>query len=304
MRSSGGRFATASARGVVAAIGIGMLATACSAAEPASSGQVGDQRAATQRSAVVSTERNATGEPDRAPDGQAQGRQSRAAPGRDSGREPRGDVVVLDPGHNGGNGANLDRIERQVPNGRGARKQCNSTGTSTADGYPEHAFNLAVAQQVRRQLADRGVRVVLTRSADDGVGPCVDQRAAIGNRNDADAVVSIHADGSAAEANGFHVIYSDPPLNDAQRTAAPRLARAMVAGMASTGLPKADYIASTDGLDGRADLAGLNLSTVPAVLVECGNMRNPDEAAAMSTAEGHRQYAEAITRGVLRYLDR
>ncbi|WP_253857074.1 N-acetylmuramoyl-L-alanine amidase [Prauserella alba] len=308
MRSSGGRFAATPARGIAAAIGLGMLLTSCSAAEPVSSGQVGDQRAATQRSAaqewVPGTVVPHTGELHRQEPNREPNRESRPRPGRDSGGEPRGDVVVLDPGHNGANAANLDRIEREVPNGRGARKQCNSTGTSAADGYPEHAFNFAVAQQVRRQLTDRGVHVVLTRSADDGVGPCVDERAAIGNRNHADAVVSIHADGSATDASGFHVIYSDPPLNDAQRTAAPGLARAMVAGMAATGLPKADYIASADGLDGRADLAGLNLSTVPAVLVECGNMRNPDEAAAMSTAEGHQRYAAAITRGVLRYLDR
>ncbi|GAA1238627.1 N-acetylmuramoyl-L-alanine amidase [Prauserella halophila] len=279
-----------------------MLLTGCSAAEPASDGEVGDRRAATQRSASA----DSAGSTSAGPAGSAPRRSTAAGSEREAEREATEQedfVVVLDPGHNGRNAANLDRIERKVPNGRGERKQCNSTGTSTDDGYPEHAFNFAVAEQVRTKLTDRGVRVVLTRTDDDGVGPCVDERAAIGNRNDADAVVSIHADGSSADASGFHVIYSDPPLNDAQRAAAPVLARDMVAGMSAAGLPTSNYIASSEGFDGRADLAGLNLSTVPAVLVECGNMRNAAEAAAMSTGEGRRRYADAIARGVLRYLD-
>jgi N-acetylmuramoyl-L-alanine amidase len=31
-----------------------------------------------------------------------------------------------------------------------------------------------------------------------------------------DVIVSIHADGGPPEGRGFHVNYSDPPLNDAQ----------------------------------------------------------------------------------------
>lgn len=281
MRSSGGAFATAAARGIAAAAGLGLLLTGCSAGEPIAGGGIGDQRAATQRSASADSERS---------------------PGPDSAAEDP--VVVLDPGHNGRNAANPDRIQRQVPTGRGGHKQCNSTGTSTDDDYPEHAFNFAVAQQVRQQLIDHDINVVLTRPSDDGIGPCVDERAAVGNRQGADAVVSIHADGSSPDAAGFHVVYSDPPLNDAQRTAGPALARDLVAGMSAAGLRTSDYIASDEGLDARADLAGLNLSTVPAVLVECGNMRNSEEAAAMSTAEGRHRYADAITRGLLRYLDR
>src|SRR5690242_3600524 len=53
-------------------------------------------------------------------------------------------VVVLDPGHNGGNAANPLEINRLVPDGRGGRKPCNTTGTATDSGYPEHAFNFDV----------------------------------------------------------------------------------------------------------------------------------------------------------------
>ena len=51
-----------------------------------------------------------------------------------------GRTVVLDPGHNGGNGAARGEVTRQVPDGRGGTKACNTTGTSTDAGYAEHAF--------------------------------------------------------------------------------------------------------------------------------------------------------------------
>lgn len=212
-------------------------------------------------------------------------------------------VVVLDPGHNGGNAANPDEINRQVPAGRGRTKPCNTTGTATDDGYPEHAFTFDVAQRVRRILTDRGFTVILTRPDDTGVGPCVNRRAAIGNESAADAVVSIHADGHEnRSAGGFHIIYPAPPLNDAQGEPTVRLAHTMRAAMLDAGFGMADYIGS-QGLAPRDDIAGLNLSQRPAVLVECGNMRNGDEAVAMTSQAGRRRYADAIATGIIRYME-
>ena len=53
----------------------------------------------------------------------------------------------------------------------------------------------------------------MTRSDNSGWGPCINERAAIGNRADADAAISIHADGGPADGRGFHVIYP-PSLPD------------------------------------------------------------------------------------------
>ncbi|MEV6441017.1 N-acetylmuramoyl-L-alanine amidase [Amycolatopsis sp. NPDC051716] len=213
-----------------------------------------------------------------------------------------GKVVVLDPGHNGGNGAHPAEINRPVPAGRGQTKPCNTTGTATNAGYPEHAFTFDVAQRVGKALADKGIKVVYTRPDDTGVGPCVDRRAAIGNEAGADAVVSIHADGSeAAGANGFHVAYSSPPLNAAQGAPSTRLAQALRDTMRTSGFSAANYI-GTNGLSARADLGGLNLSTRPAALVECGNMRNATEAARMTSADGRQQFASAIAAAIEAYL--
>lgn len=117
-------------------------------------------------------------------------------------------VVVLDPGHNGGNAAASTEINRLVPAG-GITKPCNTTGTQTNAGYAEHAFTLDVAQRSAELLRARGMTVVLTRADDVGVGPCIDQRAAIANAAGATLTVSIHADGAAAGVRGFHVIEPD-----------------------------------------------------------------------------------------------
>lgn len=212
-----------------------------------------------------------------------------------------GATVVLDAGHGGSGGADGTSLTRQVPNGRGGTKDCQTTGTATDDGYPEHTFNWDVVQRVRAGLEQLGVHTVLSRSDDTSVGPCVDQRAAAANAAAPAAIISIHADGGPASGTGFHVNYSSPPLNDAQSGPALQLATTMRDALITAGVTPASYIGS-DGLYGRADLAGLNLARYPAVLVELGNMRNTGEAARMESDGGRAQYAAAVVSGVADYL--
>jgi N-acetylmuramoyl-L-alanine amidase len=212
-------------------------------------------------------------------------------------------VVVLDPGHNGGNSRDRATVTAPVPDGRGGSKPCNTTGTQTDSGYTEHAFTWDLAQRVRDKLTAKGITVVMTRDSDTGVGPCVDARGAAGEKADADAVVSLHADGSAPANTGFHVAYADPPLNPAQAGPAHVLSADLRDALRTGGFPVSDYI-GRDGLSPRRDLAGLNLSTRPTALVECANMRNAGEAALLSSAGGRERYATAIAAGIQTYLAR
>jgi N-acetylmuramoyl-L-alanine amidase len=210
-------------------------------------------------------------------------------------------IVVLDPGHNGGNATHLAAVNRQVPDGRGGTKPCNSTGTETNAGYPEHAFTYDVALRTQRALEAAGVRVVLTRTDDTGVGPCVDVRGTIGQRVGAAAVVSIHADGAAAGGSGFHVALSSPPLNPVQAGQAHVLGTALRDALRAGGFHDSTYIGS-QGISLRPDLAGLNLAARPTALVECANMRNAAEAKVVSSAEGRQRYATALAEGILAFL--
>lgn len=209
-----------------------------------------------------------------------------------------GMAVFLDPGHNG---VYNSSITRQVPNGRGGTKQCNTTGTATKDGYAEHALNWDVTLRIRDALNALGARTEMSRNDDNSVGPCVDQRAALANATHPDAIVSIHADSGPPTGYGFHVNYSSPPVNAAQGGPAVQLAHVMRDSLVTSGLRPSNYIGS-EGLYGRADLAGLNLAEYPAVLVELGNMNDANDATQMQSADGRAKYAAAVTEGIVAYL--
>lgn len=212
-------------------------------------------------------------------------------------------VVVLDPGHNGGNAAHPAQIDAPVPDGAGGTKACNTTGTATNAGYPEHAFTWDVALRARALLGAHGVTVVLTRPDDTGVGPCVDARAAVAGRVGAAAFVGIHGDGAAPTGHGFHVITSGLQPAGAAVAARTRVLATDVRDALTAVEPVSSYL-GRDGLDVRTDLAGLNLNRVPAVYVECGNMRNADDAARMSSPAGRQAYAARIAAGILTFLGR
>lgn len=217
-----------------------------------------------------------------------------------------GRVIAIDPGHDGGNGAHPDQINRLVPEGFGQEKACDTTGTNGNDGYTEHAFTLAVSLDLQALLQQRGATVVLTRTTDTGVGPCVDQRAAIGNDAHADAAVSVHADGfdgQGGAGHGYQLLEAERSTGGpAVVAASQRLAEALHDSLdAESGLTPSTY-AGSDGYEPVDDIAGLTLSTVPKVLVECGNMRNAGDLAREESAAGQQQMAQAIADGITAYL--
>lgn len=214
-----------------------------------------------------------------------------------------GDTIVLNPGHNGGNAANPAAISRLVPAGFGQYKACDTTGTETNAGYPEHAFNWDVSLRVSALLRAHGVRVIMTRPSDTGVGPCVDERARIGNQAGVAAVVSIHADGAPSSGHGFHVCEdSRQPAGPAVAASSHRLIVALHdALLQGSGLTVSNYLGN-NGYFPRDDLAGLNLATVPATFLEIGNMRNAGDATLQTSAAGRQRIAEAIATGILAWL--
>ena len=120
----------------------------------------------------------------------------------------------------------------------------------------------------------------MTRENNTGVGPCITERAAIGNRAHSDAAISIHADGGPTGGSGFAILIPAPIADRAnQRIIRPSLSLAVAlrSSLLRMGLHPSTYD-GVDGLAPRSDLGGLNLSRVPKVFVEVANMQNgPDE---------------------------
>jgi len=213
-----------------------------------------------------------------------------------------GKVVVIDPGHNGGNFADPAFINSPIWNGRGA-ESCDTTGTETDGGYTEAQLNFNVARYLAAALGAEGAQVVLTRTTNNGVGPCVTQRADIGNAAQANAAISIHADGGPASGRGFAIL---EPVADGPNASVITPSQSLGTDVRSAFLaqnvePVSDY-AGVDGIQPRDDLAGLNLTTVPKVLVECANMRNASDAALVVTASWQQSVAQALATAITQFL--
>src|ERR1019366_6983544 len=118
-------------------------------------------------------------------------------------------------------------------------------------------------------------RVVMTRADNHGLGPCVDRRAEIINQSHANVAIDIHADGGPPSGRGFTVLepIADGPNDKVINSSVRFGSYVRSAFLVGTPIPTSDYYGQ-NGIIFRDDLAGLNLTTVPKVLIECGNMRN------------------------------
>jgi N-acetylmuramoyl-L-alanine amidase len=213
-----------------------------------------------------------------------------------------GKVVGIDPGHNGGNFSDPSFINRPVWNGR-EREACDTTGTATNGGYTEARFNFDVAMYLRAYLLRAGAKVVMTRKTSHGVGPCIDRRAHIIDKARADVAIDIHADGGPPGGRGVAILTPVPDgPNDKVIAASKRFGRLLLHRYTKlTGIPISDY----DGHNGfapRRDLAGLNLTTVPKVLIECLNMRNRADATRLVRPGFQRLAAKAMGEAVIGFL--
>lgn len=214
---------------------------------------------------------------------------------------------MIDPGHNPGNFQHTAEINRKVNIGTNS-KECDTTGTATNAGYTEAQFTLDVSRRLRTILQQQGATVKFTQNGDRSWGPCIDERAEIGNKAHADAVVSIHADGAGAGQRGFHVILPGTVHDGAADTrsiiATSRDLGVRIAGnfARETGTAPSNYIGEGTGLDVRTDLGGLNLSTVPKVFIECGNMRDSQDAARLTSGAWRQKAASGISDGIVSFL--
>lgn len=197
-------------------------------------------------------------------------------------------LVVLDPGHGG-----------QDIGARGPARNLEKT------------INLDVARRVRTKLAQRGVRVRLTRDRDTTLG--LRERTARAGQWGASAFVSIHQNAAAARtANGIET-YTLPLQGAASTHSLTRVPKAYPGNRHNTlNNLLAFYVhqslvsltrAPDRGLR-RARYDVLCQAPCPAILVECGFITNPTEERNLATVAYRENLAEGIARGILAYLSR
>ncbi len=217
-----------------------------------------------------------------------------------------GKVIVIDPGHNPNNIHYLAQINKLTDAG-GFLKPCNTVGTETDAGFPEWAFNLDVARRARAILRSAGARVIMTQNGHTPYGPCNDWRARVANRARADASIAIHADGGPPGGYGFAALVPELVDNsDADNSAIIKpsadFAQALLTHFRqATGQPLSTYLGS-GGIQPRNDLAGLNLSTVPKIFIECANMRNASDAGKVTDPHWRDAAAEGIAASIKAFV--
>jgi len=197
-------------------------------------------------------------------------------------------VVVVDAGHGGVDG-----------------------GTQ-GFGVLEKVVALATAERVAEALAQRGVRVVMTRTADETLS--LDARVGIANAVNPTALISVHFNFTTAspDVRGVEVYYSDPkdlsaqvavattlgvPADDPQVPATSRALADAVRAAVSTHADTPDR-----GTRNGPDLALTRRTRCPAVLVECAYLSHPNDAARAATAAWQSRLATGIANGVMDWL--
>ncbi len=213
-----------------------------------------------------------------------------------------GKIIGIDPGHNGRNWTDPSFLNHQVWNGR-ELEDCDTTGTETAGGYTEAKFNFLVATRLAAILRKAGAKVVMTRKNNHGLGPCVNTRAKILNKGKANVSIDIHADFGPSTGRGFTVLepVADGPNNKVIKSSKRFGKDVHLAFLKDTPMGISNYYGH-DGYISRNDLAGLNLTTMPKVLIECGNMNNRADAKLLTSVRVEHEIAFALSAAIIRFL--
>lgn len=184
--------------------------------------------------------------------------------------------VVLDPGHGG-----ID------------------SGCVGSSGVYERDINLSIAQKLENLLETLGIRVVLTRTNQDGLYGTfasghkkrdMKAREQIIKKANPNLVVSIHLNSfTNSQAHGAQVFYK---LNsDISKELGQELQSIFVEqveGSRQSSLPGDFYI--------------LNCTDSAGILVECGFLSNPTEEAKLITSEYQEKIAYLIMCGIVEYF--
>ena len=192
--------------------------------------------------------------------------------------------IVLDPGHGG-------EVE---------------TGAVGPNGLTEKELNLDIAKRTARELEERGITVVLTRTADYRIP--LSTRAEIANLLVAQAIVSIHHNAPTANTSnnpGTEVFIQDGVEESARLGG-------ILQEEVTEALSQFDDITWSVATDAGA-IVVLNDSgdnaygmirrpDMPAVLAELGYLSNPDEAELFETDHYRHVASQALADGIERWL--
>lgn len=164
----------------------------------------------------------------------------------------------------------------------------------------EKDVNLAITMKIKGMLEKEGVSCVLTRETDERLdengkeftkAADMKDRVNIMNEIHPKLVVSVHQNSyTSPEIKGAQVFYYESSTESEE-----------IAEIIQEELRKVDSTNKRQ-IKGNSTYYLLKKTEVPAVIVECGFLSNPEEAEKLATEEYQEKMAEAIVKGIKSYL--
>lgn len=187
-------------------------------------------------------------------------------------------LIVLDPGHGGTEPGTLGQIDGEVV-------------------IQEKELNLKISNKVLKILKEKGYNVIATRTTDKYVG--LTTRADIANSANADLFVSIHNNSfENPSAKGTLTMYAyDDPKTDQN-----------ISGKTIASIMQKELVKGTEGYDRgllkNPQIVVIRKTEMPAILVECLFMSNPEDMAELLKESRLDQIAEHIAKGIENIVDK
>ncbi|MBE3036104.1 MAG: N-acetylmuramoyl-L-alanine amidase, partial [Candidatus Atribacteria bacterium] len=175
-------------------------------------------------------------------------------------------TVFIDPGHGGGDSGCIQ------------------------NGYLEKNVNLSISLKVKGILEANGYSVIMRRTNDSGMS--LDDIISTANASGANLFVSIHSNSALNPAiQGIETYWS------ASNTAG---------GSSQFATAIHNAVVQASGRPGRvlrsAEFKVIKYTTMPAALVECAFLSNPDEAALLNSEDYQNRVAQGIVNGIRAYV--
>ena len=191
---------------------------------------------------------------------------------------PKGGItIVIDAGHGGRDGGS----------------------EGTLPGSNERELNLLYANTLKKYLEEYGINVVMTRTTTAGLYSAfssnkkkddMEKRRQIIQKANADMVISIHMNSFPLKScRGAHVFYN--PDNEVSKNLANEIQSSMYSSLS--------YAKNNPGV---GDYYILTCTDVPAVIIECGFLSNPEEELLLLSTEYREKVCYAILCGIIKYL--
>lgn len=204
-------------------------------------------------------------------------------------------IIVIDPGHGSKSNLELERVspdseEKKIKDGGGADGVNSKT--------PEYLIAMDVASKLKETLQKEGYTVIMTKNKhSESLGNI--ERAEVGNKNNANLVIRIHADSADLEdAKGASILVPSKKgyaseINELSKKYGDILFREMVASANM----------NNRGVIEREDMTGFNWSKVPVVLVEMGFLSNAEEDKLLNTEEYKIKIVQGLTKGIKKAIN-